>query len=179
MTIGSKLKELRLLNMLTQQELADRCELSKGYISQLERDMPSPSIATLIDILTCLGSDLKQFFSSEESEQIVFGKEDMFESDNTEKKHNIIWLIPNAQKNSMEPILISLFPEGETNYHEPHQGEEFGYVIEGKIEVTVGNKKFRAKKGNSFYFKSDTPHYIKNTGKREALFIWVACPPSF
>lgn len=61
MRIGSKIKELRVLKGLTQEELADRAELSKGFISQLERDLTSPSIATLVDILQCLGTDLKTF----------------------------------------------------------------------------------------------------------------------
>ncbi|MDU4977685.1 MAG: helix-turn-helix transcriptional regulator, partial [Hungatella hathewayi] len=56
MDIGAKLKELRILKGLTQEELADRAELSKGFISQLERDLTSPSIATLMDILQCLGT---------------------------------------------------------------------------------------------------------------------------
>ena len=54
MQIGSKIKRMRLEYGLTQEELADRCELTKGYISQLERDLTSPSIATLQDILDCL-----------------------------------------------------------------------------------------------------------------------------
>ena len=56
MDIGLKLKELRILKGLTQEELADRAELSKGFISQLERNLTSPSIATLMDILQCLGT---------------------------------------------------------------------------------------------------------------------------
>ena len=58
MEIGSKLKELRVLKGLTQEELADRAELSKGFISQLERDLTSPSISTLMDILQCLGTTI-------------------------------------------------------------------------------------------------------------------------
>ena len=72
MEIGKKIKELRTLKGLTQEELADRAELSKGFISQLERDLTSPSITTLVDILQCLGTDLKDFFSDESEEQIVF-----------------------------------------------------------------------------------------------------------
>ena len=59
MNIGGKIKELRVAKNLTQEELADRTELSKGFISQLERDLTSPSIATLMDILQALGTDLK------------------------------------------------------------------------------------------------------------------------
>ena len=57
---------------LTQEELADRCELTKGYISQLENDLTSPSIATLIDILSALGTNLKEFFQDVESEEKVW-----------------------------------------------------------------------------------------------------------
>ncbi len=58
MNIGPKIKELRVMKGLTQEELADRSELSKGFISQLERDLTSPSIATLVDILNSLASTL-------------------------------------------------------------------------------------------------------------------------
>ena len=63
MKIGDKIKRMRIEKGLTQEELANRCELSKGFISQLENDLTSPSIATLIDILEILGTNLKEFFS--------------------------------------------------------------------------------------------------------------------
>ena len=69
MEIGQKIKELRLRAGLTQGELADRCELTKGYISQLENDLTSPSIASLKDILQTLGSTLTDFFASDEDEK--------------------------------------------------------------------------------------------------------------
>ena len=71
MNIGQKVRELRIAKNLTQEELADRSELSKGFISQLERDLTSPSIATLVDILQCLGTNLNEFFSDDEEEQVV------------------------------------------------------------------------------------------------------------
>ena len=70
MEIGSKLKELRVLKGLTQEELADRAELSKGFISQLERELTSPSIATLMDILQCLGTTIGDFFNESPDEQV-------------------------------------------------------------------------------------------------------------
>lgn len=80
MDIGEKLRRLRIQRNLTQEEMADRCELSKGFISQVERNLASPSIATLTDMLECLGSDLKTFFSeAEQEEKIVFEPADMFE----------------------------------------------------------------------------------------------------
>ena len=118
MQIGSKIKELRVLKGLTQEELADRAELSKGFISQLERDLTSPSIATLVDILQCLGTDLKTFFDDTEDDRVVFKKEDYFEKTDTELHNKIEWIIPNAQKNIMEPIRLTLEPGGST-YPDP------------------------------------------------------------
>ena len=108
MSIGSKLKALRILKGLTQEELADRAELSKGFISQLERDLTSPSIATLMDILQCLGTTIGEFFAETADEQIVFGKQDFFTKTDAELKNTIQWIVPNAQKNCMEPILLTL-----------------------------------------------------------------------
>src|SRR5690606_2821092 len=103
MKIGEKIKRLRILNGLTQEELADRCELTKGFISQVERDLTSPSIATLVDILECLGTNLQEFFNESLDEKVVFTKDDIFESENEELNYIIKWVVPNAQKNSMEP----------------------------------------------------------------------------
>ena len=131
MTIGNKLKNLRNLCGLTQEELADRCDLTKGYISQLENDITSPSISTLTDILSALGSNLKNFFSDEEDNEIVFKKEDYFVKD--VDKYIMTWLVPNSQKNEMEPILFELPANESSDIDMPHEGEEFGYVLDGTI----------------------------------------------
>ena len=177
MDIGAKLKELRILKGLTQEELADRAELSKGFISQLERDLTSPSIATLMDILQSLGTSIGEFFNETPEEQIVFGKTDYFEKHDQELKNEIKWIIPNAQKNMMEPILLTLEPGGETYPDNPHEGEEFGYVLQGNISIHIGSKTYKAKKGESFYFVSDKKHYLSS--KAGAVLIWVSSPPSF
>ncbi|MCD8084022.1 MAG: helix-turn-helix domain-containing protein [Clostridiales bacterium] len=177
MDIGQKLKELRVLKGLTQEELADRAELSKGFISQLERNLTSPSIATLTDILQCLGTTLGDFFNEGPEEQIVFEKNDYFEKYDPELKNNIRWIIPNAQKNRMEPILLTLEAGGETYPDTPHEGEEFGYVLSGAVSIHLGSRIYRAKKGESFYFTADKKHFL--TSKAGAQLIWVSCPPSF
>ena len=179
MKIGAKVKELRIQKGLTQEELADRTELSKGFISQFERDLTSPSIATLIDILQALGTDLKDFFSEESDEQIVFKESDYFEKLDDEYKNKTEWIIPNAQKNIMEPIRLTLEPGGSTYPDNPHEGEEFGYVLSGSITSHLGKQSWRAKKGESFYFTPRSTHYISASPKSGACLIWVSSPPSF
>lgn len=179
MNIGEKIKRLRLENNLTQEELADRCELSKGFISQLERDMTSPSIASLVDILESLGTNLQSFFSETVDEKIVFKPEDFFEKEDEESGYTLEWIIPNAQKNMMEPILLTLAPGGEYDTHDPHEGEEFGYVMSGAVIVKLGNKTYVAKTGDTIYYKSNRYHQIVNKGKREAKILLVGTPPNF
>ena len=165
MEIGDKIRRLRVAKQLTQEELANRCELSKGFISQLENDLTSPSIATLIDILDILGTNLTEFFSEDTNEKIAFSKDDMFETENEELKYNLMWLVPNAQKNEMEPIMITLEPGGRYIEEEPHEGEEFGYVLAGIIFLHLGERTYKVKKGESFYYQARENHYISNAGK--------------
>ena len=177
MDIGNKLKELRVLKGLTQEELADRSELSKGFISQLERNLTSPSITTLMDILQCLGTSIGEFFNEAPDEQIVFGKQDYFVKEDTEYKNEIKWIIPNAQKNTIEPIYLTLQAGGSTCPDTPHEEEEFGYVLQGAVSIHLGNKTYKAKKGESFYYTADKTHFLSS--KNGATLIWVSSPPSF
>ena len=177
MELGTKLRDMRQQKNLTQEELADRCELTKGYISQLENDLTSPSITTLVDLLNALGSNLSEFFRDETEEKIVFS-----ESEYIEKQSDgmtLEWVIPNAQKNMMEPVLVELAAGASTSTDFPHDGEEFGYVLEGKITVIRAGKAHTAKKGESFYYSADKEHQIVNKGKSKAKFIWISTPPNF
>lgn len=182
-SIGKKIKQLRVFHGLTQEELADRTELSKGFISQLERDLTSPSIATLVDILEALGSNLRDFFNESAEEKMVFTPEDMFvktiEDEDGQERYELRWLIPNAQKNSLEPIMLTLQPGARFEEHDPHEGEEFGYVLSGQVSLVLGKQVVKAKKGDAFYFHPRANHYVENRGKLVAKLLWVATPPTF
>ncbi|MEG1547127.1 MAG: XRE family transcriptional regulator [Clostridia bacterium] len=179
MDIGNRIKRLRIKLSLTQEELASRTELSKGFISQLERNLTSPSIATLVDILEALGTDLSDFFLEHDDEKVVFGADDVFIKEAPDYGYTISWLVPNAQKNELEPILVILSPGGETEDDDPHEGEEFGYVLSGAVMLYIGDRRFRVRRGESFCFKPNSPHHIANTSKSESRVLWVATPPSF
>lgn len=179
MEIGNRIKEVRMQKGLTQEELADRAELTKGFISQVERDLTSPSIATLGDILQCLGVTPAEFFTEEKDEQIVFKADDYFEKVDPKQGNTVRWIVPNAQKNVMEPILLTLDEDGSTYPDNPHEGDEFGYVLSGRIALCIGDKVHRVKKGETFYFSATKVHYIKALSKGGAQVLWVSSPPSF
>lgn len=180
MEIGNKIRRIRLQRGLTQEELANRCELSKGFISLLERDQTSPSLETLSDILESLGTDLSAFFANKDDEKIVFGDDDIFVKEDEEMiRGRIRWLVPSAQKNKMEPILVEMAPGGETAEDDPHEGEEFGYVLAGTVKIIVGDRVEKVRKDESFYFQPTAPHKLANAGKTVCKVIWVSTPPSF
>ena len=158
MDIGKKLKELRLQNELTLGDLASRSELTKGFLSQVERNLTTPSIATLADIVEALGSNLSEFFHEEEEKQIVFSNQDFFVDE--QEDYQIEWVIPNAQKNQMEPIVLTLHPHGKSQEMSSYQGEEFGYVLKGTITIVQGNKKYKVKAKETFYMSGDKSHYL-------------------
>ncbi|MFA5719519.1 MAG: cupin domain-containing protein [Acholeplasmataceae bacterium] len=178
MDIGSKIKQLRLENGLTQQELANRLELTKGYISQIERNISSPSLETFFSILEVLGTNVSTFFQSKH-EEIVHKESDFFIKENEDLKHMISWIVPNALKYEMEPIIIDIEVGGRSFIDNPHTGEEFGYCLEGEVTLVLNKKKYTIKEGESFYYVANKEHYLINLSDKKTRILWVSTPPMF
>ncbi|MCR4792843.1 MAG: XRE family transcriptional regulator [Lachnospiraceae bacterium] len=176
--IGQKVKNLRNKNGLTQEELATRCELTKGFISQLERGQTAPSVSTLEDIVECLGTNLSDFFGDDTDPKIVYDESEYFEKE--DKNGNVVeWLVASAQNSNIEPILVKLKPGTSMKPDKPHEGEEFGYVLRGEIKVHYGDNSYTVKKGSSFFYQANKTHSIEASGKQESEFLWISTPPSF
>ncbi len=177
MDIGGKIRQLRTQKGLTLEELASRSELTKGFLSQLERNLTSPSIDSLNDILEALGTNLADFFKEDKVEQYTFCEQDFF----VDERENctISWIVPNTQKNEMEPILLTLPEDGSSFEVVPHSGEEFGYVVDGSVVLECDGKRSVLRKGETFYLHGRTFHHIKNEKKTPAHILWVSTPPLF
>ena len=177
--IGGRIRQLRIKNDLTLAELASRTELTKGFLSQLERNLTSPSIQTLEDIAEALGVSMAQFFTEEKDEQVVFTKKDEFVDEQDGK--TIHWIVPNAQKNAMEPVLLELQPGASSNVIEPHEGEEFGYVLNGRILLITDSDRHgkTVRKGENFYIHGGEAHRLENSSGRNAVILWISTPPEF
>ncbi|WP_342463135.1 XRE family transcriptional regulator [Ureibacillus sp. FSL K6-8385] len=175
MQIGKKIKALRIKKGLTQEELGERTDLTKGYISQLERDLNSPSIDTLFTILEVLGSTPKEFFDDDfEEQKIVYAEEDQTSYLDDEKKYEIKWLIPASNDKEMEPVIITFQKGGEYKQFEPSPAETFIYVLKGRIRVVLGEEEFYAVEGNSVYYEATNNHQIFNANDGESRILLVA-----
>jgi transcriptional regulator with XRE-family HTH domain len=179
LNIGEKLKRLRMINSLTQEELGNRADLTKGYISQLENDAACPSIATLKDILDVFGVSMQEFFTDPVDTDVVFGTEDRVQLTADDGDVKVELLVPGAHNREMDPTLVTLDAGAEMEEQDFHEGEEFGYVMLGRIQVRLDDKLYTVKKNECFFFTSDRRHAIKNIGKGPAKILWVVTPPTF
>jgi transcriptional regulator with XRE-family HTH domain len=172
--IGSKIKSLRLKKGLTQEELGERTDLTKGHISQLERDLNSPSIETLFALLEVLGTTPKEFFDdTKKNEKVVYTSDDQTIYTDDEMKYSIRWLVPRSNENEMEPVHITFSEKGEFKKFEPSLAETFIYVLKGKVIIELGTTKFTAKAGNAVYYDASESHRLFNAynGTSELLLV--------
>ena len=174
MEIGKKIKNLRKKKGLTQEELGERTDLTKGYISQFERDLSSPSMETFFNLLEVFGCTPKEFFNEETMIQKVVYKEEeqtFFMDEN--KGYEIQWLVPESNEKEMEPVILRLEGNGEFKEFEPSLSETFAYVLEGAIVVRLGLRTYFAKKGESIYFHASEEHQIINDGEKPSTVLLV------
>lgn len=174
MQIGNKIKSLRLKKGLTQEELGERTDLTKGYISQLERDLNSPSIETLFSLLEVLGTTPKEFFDEpKKNMKVVYSPSEQTTYTNDELQYDIRWLVPRSNENEMEPVYITFQRRGQFKQFEPSLAETFIYILEGKITIELGNRKQVASKGDSIYYEAIAEHRISNAfdGKSKCILV--------
>ncbi len=177
MEIGKRIKQLRKRNGLTLDELASRSELSKGFLSQLENDLTSPSITTLDDILEALGSSLSEFFSEDKDERVVFHRDDFYMDERD--THTVHWIVPNSQKHQMEPVLVEIPQGGRSFEMQPHNGEEFVYVLEGTVQFNCDDRTYTVRRGETVYLQGKSFHCFENKNKTPAKILWISTPPLF
>ncbi|QFF98311.1 XRE family transcriptional regulator [Psychrobacillus glaciei] len=174
MQIGKKIKRLRLEKGLTQEELGERTDLSKGFISQLERDINSPSIETLFTILSVLGCKPKDFFNDEHARtKVVFSIKEQITFEDDDKNYKLKWLISESNENEMEPVHITLGKNGQFKQFEPSLSETFIYVLQGDIKLTLGKQYYTATKGEAIYFEAYDEHLLENASHEETQIIYV------
>jgi transcriptional regulator with XRE-family HTH domain len=178
MKIGERIKNLRQLSNLTQEELAERANLTKGFISQIERDLTSISLDSLVQILDALDENISDFFKEASQEKIIYRGKDRVAIEK-EKIEKFELLVPGSTNRRLEPILLTLRKGESTPKEKPHEGEEFGFVLKGRVNLRFGREVLKLKKGECFYLSAEKEHWLHNSGSKEALILWISSPPSF
>lgn len=179
-SLGSKLRELRKERKLTLKHLADAAGCTAAYISQIERDKASPSIATLKRISQVLGVRIVDFFLEEaDDDPMVLGQDRWVRMSLEGWKADIRQMVRGVNTKKMQPFFTEIEPGGGTPEHYSHQGEEFGLVLEGELTLAVGGETHTVPPFHSFYYSSLVPHSWTNQGDVPCRVVWVVSPPTW
>jgi transcriptional regulator with XRE-family HTH domain len=178
--IGKKIRSLRREQRMTLQHLGAQSGLTASYISQIERDQTSPSIASLKKIAAAFKVRIVDFFMEEsENEPVVMGPEERVQVSLKGWRAQIQQLVKSVSNKRMQPFYTVIEPGGGSKAPYSHVGEEFGIVLEGTLTLTVGDQASTVPKGHSFYYSSLVPHSWTNKGSASAVVVWVVSPPSW
>ena len=182
--LGELIRDLRRARGLTLQDLADQIGKSVGYLSQVERNKSTLSIAGLMDISRALGVPMNWFF--QETADQPEGERDTIVREGSRRSMQFTnlgvreeLLSPNL-RGPLEMVL-SIIEPGATSGEDPytHAGHEAGLVIQGTLDLWVGERHFRLQAGDSFSFRSSEPHRCANPGNVVTKVVWVITPPSY
>lgn len=181
--IGNQVRTLRNKKELTLQDLADLSGLSKPNLSQIENNLVTPPIATLLKISTALGVPIGHFFqeTDQESSIVVVRKEDRYGVAKGQHISHIGYqyeplAYPKMDK-FMEPFIVHMEErEPDAIVYNNHRGEEFLYVLEGKVEFRCGDTIVVLEEGDSLYFDSVVPHGYRGIGGPAKTLVTIYRP---
>jgi len=179
--IGIRLKKVRKSYGLSQRQLAKSSGVSNAMICLIERGKSNPSLGLLKKLLDVISISVSEFFSlelEEEYDKVFYEKNELNEIGNGLISY--LQLGNNAQKINLQLMFECYQPgadTGQSMLH--HEAEEGGIVINGQLEVTVGDKTQILGPGDAYLFNSRTPHRFRNIGKEECRLVTACTPPSF
>lgn len=174
MDIGQRIHNLRVQKQLTQEELGERTDLSKDYISQLEHNQSSPSMEIFFAILEVLGSTPAEFFTPDPpTTKLVYHPDEQTTYNDDTLGYRIKWLVPASNENEMEPVTITLAPHGCFKKFEPSPAETFIMVKTGTLNLSLGTHHYTATAGDTLYFHATETHQVSNAGSDTCTFTLV------
>ncbi len=176
--LGGRLRQIRTRQAMSQKRLAGLVGVTPSTISQIESDTIYPSIPALIKIAQALNADVASFFqgNGNATERVVFSGDGIpvHFSDLPGQDISGHRLLPPDVDAHAEPYLIEI-PAGRklSSHFFIHKGMEMGYVLDGHLEITVGNRHHRAGAGDVIYLPKTFPEQWKNTGQAVARLLWI------
>lgn len=179
--VGSKIKEIRISKRLKISELSAITGLSNSLISQVERDQVSPSISSLRKIAQAMEVGIVDLFDNNSfSKGHVVRKNKRKKLSIPESKITYELLNPSLSSSVIEFLVINIEPDSKISEELfSHPGDEVALVLEGKVEVYLGDEIYTLQEGDSIAFKCSTPHKIENMSTKRAVMITAITPPHF
>ena len=174
--IGVRLRQLRIGRGLSLAKVAKAVGISVGFLSALERSHMSASVSTLRKLARFYKTNILGFFDPAESSIRLVSpdKRKVLEAGPGVRMELLAW-----GNTVMEPHLFRIAPQSGSGESYTHEGEEFLYILQGELQISLEEEEYRLQPGDSFYFESTTPHRWTNPGRGETWVLWVNTPPTF
>lgn len=178
--LGKKIQNYRLNKKFTIKELAEKIGVTSSMLSQIERDLVNPSIATLRAISKALDVPLFMFFKEESSEELVVRKNSRKSIGLPESNEISYELLTPDTKGSIEFCLMDIPSNTCTEeLGQSHQGEEVAFILKGKVEIIVGSRHYILEEGDSIRIPALIEHKWINSTNENVKVIFAITPPSF
>lgn len=185
--IGNKVRELRQKNRFTLQDLAAKTGLSKPFLSQIENDHVVPPIATLLKLAKALNVAMAFFFQDEVSTEKISitrsHERGRIERRPHHHKGEVSYIYESLETRKpnkhMEPFLVE-FQSRDTSemVFMSHEGEEFLFLLSGRVEFRTIDRVEVLEPGDSIYFESDLSHSFRCIGDEPAKAVAVVWSPA-
>jgi transcriptional regulator with XRE-family HTH domain len=169
--IGENIKSIRKSKGLTLQNISDLTELSLGYLSKLERNMSSPTIANLQKICNTLDITMTELVSSFEDNKILVKKHErktIFES-----KTKVKYEMTTEGARNMEGVCMIVDDDSKENISYKHTTDEFGIITKGSMEMTINGTTYVLEEGDAIYIEADSAHSFKKLDNGECISYWT------
>jgi transcriptional regulator with XRE-family HTH domain len=173
--IGRKIHALRKAKEMTLQQLSDASGLSASFLSQVERDLASPTVISLAHIAHALGVGASYFFPPPPSEDLVVRSYERHPFRLEQGRVVYAKLGGDFAGRALEPLLVTYPPKFESEVFS-HEGEEFLYVLEGQVKVFLDDNEYCLNAHDSMHFLSQHVHRLENPNDTPAQVIFVNTP---
>jgi transcriptional regulator with XRE-family HTH domain len=180
LTLGRTVRILREQRSLSLKDLAARAQVSQSFISQVERGVASPSVASLLRIAEALGTSVGALFDGVGNRGAVVRASERPRLVHPRRKWQDFLLTPQGSKRLQ--VILSVIEPGEGSGDEPYShdsDEECVIVLRGRLEFGVEDQTYVLEEGDSLTFESRLPHWNRNAGDGKAEVLWVITPPSY
>ena len=185
--VGEKIKSLRESRNITMEDLAQRSGLAIEQVERIENNIDLPSLAPLIKIARVLGVRLGTFLDDQDEtgpsvcRRTEAGDTISFSNNAIQSRKHMEYhsLARSKADRHMEPFLIDVTATDDMDFVlSSHEGEEFIYVLQGRLEISYGKNSYVLDEGDSIYYDSIVPHHVHGYQGQAAKILAVVYAPA-
>ena len=166
--VGERIRKLRELKGLSLDDVSQRTGISEEMLESIEADAVAPPLGTLTKLARALEMKMGYLLTGGESRPFVITRKNERQpvsrhaaEQQSKYGYSYLSLSPGMRNRNMEPFLVTLSPTAEEMPGSVHEGEEFIFVLEGEMEVVIGENREVLYPGDSIYYHSSIPHLVK------------------